>query len=57
MSGPAVGDRPPPDPILSVRHLTVRAPNRTILDDVSLDFYDREVAAIIGPSGCGKTTL
>ena len=25
--------------------------------DVSLDFHDREVTAIIGPSGCGKSTL
>ena len=56
MTGPEPGPAGS-EPILSVRHLSVRAPNRTILDDVSLDFCDREVAAIIGPSGCGKTTL
>jgi phosphate transport system ATP-binding protein len=53
-------EEPPPstpDTILSVRHLTVRSPERTILSDISLDIYDREVTAIIGPSGCGKTTL
>jgi phosphate transport system ATP-binding protein len=27
------------------------------LKDVSLDFYDRQVTALIGPSGCGKSTL
>ena len=42
---------------MSVEHLTVRAPGRTILNDISLDFPDREVTGIIGPSGCGKTTL
>ena len=44
-------------PAMSVEHLTVRAPGRTILNDISLDFPDREVTGIIGPSGCGKTTL
>jgi len=27
------------------------------LKDISLDFYDRQVTALIGPSGCGKSTL
>src|ERR671916_2052810 len=27
------------------------------LKDVSIDFYDRQVTALIGPSGCGKSTL
>ena len=27
------------------------------LDDVSLDFPDGELVALLGPSGCGKTTL
>ncbi len=27
------------------------------LSDVNLDFYDRQVTALIGPSGCGKSTL
>lgn len=44
-------------PVLKVEHLTVRAPNRVILSDISLDFADKEVTGIIGPSGCGKTTL
>lgn len=27
------------------------------LKDISLDFHDRKVTALIGPSGCGKSTL
>ena len=27
------------------------------LHDISLDFYDRQVTALIGPSGCGKSTF
>lgn len=42
---------------MSVQHLVVRSPVRTILDDVSIDFPDRDVTGIIGPSGCGKTTF
>ncbi len=44
-------------PVLTVEHLTVRSPTRTILSDVSLEFADKEVTGIIGPSGCGKTTF
>ena len=27
------------------------------LHDISLDFYERQVTALIGPSGCGKSTF
>jgi phosphate transport system ATP-binding protein len=27
------------------------------LKDISINFYDRQVTALIGPSGCGKSTL
>jgi phosphate transport system ATP-binding protein len=27
------------------------------LKDINLDFFDRQVTALIGPSGCGKSTL
>src|SRR3954453_21360714 len=27
------------------------------LKDISIDFYDQQVTALIGPSGCGKSTL
>ena len=45
------------DPVISVRHLTVRSKDRTILDDVSLDFNRSSLTAVVGPSGCGKTTF
>ena len=48
---------PRPDAVLSVAHLSVRAPTRTILSDISLEFPDKQVTGIIGPSGCGKTTF
>ena len=44
-------------PVLSVEHLSVHAPTRPILTDISLEFPDRDVTGIIGPSGCGKTTF
>jgi phosphate transport system ATP-binding protein len=31
--------------------------NAAAIDNVSIDFFDRTVTAIIGPSGCGKSTL
>lgn len=43
--------------MLSVSHLTVRAPSREILSDITIDFTDKDVTGIIGPSGCGKTTF
>ncbi len=47
----------PDGSILSVRGLSVRAKDRTILDHISLDFPPRSLTAVIGPSGCGKTTF
>ena len=31
--------------------------SRTVLKDITLDIYARELVCIIGPSGCGKSTL
>lgn len=48
---------------VQVRNLTRTVTSRTgagkvkILDDVSVDFREGEVTALIGPSGCGKSTL
>ncbi|HTP56125.1 MAG TPA: phosphate ABC transporter ATP-binding protein [Thermoplasmata archaeon] len=43
--------------VLSVRDLTVRSKERTLLDSISLDFPSRTLTAVVGPSGCGKTTF
>ncbi len=48
---------PEPAPVLSVEHLSVHAPTRAILSDISIEFPDKDVTGIIGPSGCGKTTF
>lgn len=42
---------------ISVRNLDFFYGETRSLKDVSLDFYDRQVTALIGPSGCGKSTL
>jgi phosphate transport system ATP-binding protein len=43
--------------ILRVQDLTVRAKEKKILDNISLDFPPRSLTAVIGASGCGKTTF
>jgi zinc transport system ATP-binding protein len=45
------------DPILSVKNLTVRLDDRTILHDISFDLEQGETLAVIGPNGSGKTVL
>ena len=42
---------------LSVRHVTQCLGGARVLDDVSLDVADGEIACLLGPSGAGKTTL
>jgi phosphate transport system ATP-binding protein len=38
------------------RNINVFYDDFQALNDISLDFYDRTVTALIGPSGCGKST-
>ena len=45
------------EPIISVRDLVSKFGEQTILHDVSLDIYPKEITVILGRSGCGKTTL
>jgi phosphate transport system ATP-binding protein len=42
---------------LSVRGVDFYYGDRHALKDVSMDFADRRITAIVGPSGCGKSTL
>jgi phosphate transport system ATP-binding protein len=46
-----------PEPILSIRGLTVRSPEGVVLHDVSFDLPPGRVTGVIGPSGAGKSTL
>ncbi|MBI3588870.1 MAG: metal ABC transporter ATP-binding protein [Candidatus Liptonbacteria bacterium] len=43
--------------ILSIKNLTVRLNDQTIIQDLSLDVEQGENLAIIGPNGSGKTVL
>ena len=44
-------------PRIAVRKLDALFGNTRAVRDVSIDFQDGQVTAIIGPSGCGKSTL
>lgn len=44
-------------PRLDVRNLGVELQGKKILQDVSLQLPQGQIASILGPSGCGKTTL
>jgi len=54
-----VGSHTTPDarPRISVRKLDALFGTHRAVRDVTIDFPDRQVTAIIGPSGCGKSTL
>ena len=42
---------------IQVRNVQKRFGDFVALDNVSLDFAEGELTALLGPSGCGKTTL
>ncbi len=47
----------PPEPVITVRDLTVAYNESPVLWDVDLDIEPGRITAIIGPNGAGKSTL
>lgn len=45
------------EPIIRVTNLTAKYGDKTILEDINVDFMPNCVNVILGGSGCGKTTL
>jgi len=44
-------------PVLEAREFSVRFGERAALKDINVEFYEREIAAIVGPTGSGKSAL
>lgn len=45
------------DTHIKINDLSVRYGERTVLDNINLEFPRGQITVIMGPSGCGKTTL
>ena len=43
--------------MISVKHLSKKFGEVTVLKDINLDIKEKEVVVIIGPSGSGKSTI
>lgn len=41
----------------TVNHLSFSYPNKPVLHDITVQFPENQITAIIGPNGCGKSTL
>ena len=44
-------------PVITIKNLIARYGDRTILSDISTEFYPSRITVILGTSGCGKSTL
>jgi phosphate transport system ATP-binding protein len=54
---PRPATQPPPANKASARNLSFYYGTNQALQDITLDFPEHRVTALIGPSGCGKTTF
>jgi phosphate transport system ATP-binding protein len=55
---PSAAEARPAAPVrIACRALSFYYGKAQALADIDLNFYDRQVTALIGPSGCGKSTL
>ncbi|MCD2255475.1 ATP-binding cassette domain-containing protein [Lactobacillus sp. CC-MHH1034] len=45
------------EPILDIKQLTVRFPDKVVLDRLDFQLYPGEMISLIGANGAGKTTL
>jgi phosphate transport system ATP-binding protein len=45
------------EPIFELRDVSVRYGGKLAVDEVTVDFLQNNITALIGPSGCGKSTL
>lgn len=43
--------------MISVKDITIRFEEKTVLDHFTLELPEKGITALSGPSGCGKTTL
>jgi Fe-S cluster assembly ATP-binding protein len=43
--------------ILAVKNLALRLNGRSILENLSIDFWEGHIHAVVGPNGAGKSTL
>lgn len=44
------------EPIISIRNLSKKYGEKTVLDDINLDIYPGQIIGYIGPNGAGKST-
>lgn len=45
------------EPLIKVINLNITSNQRTILKNINLEIFDKEIITIIGPNGAGKSTL
>jgi len=46
-----------PSPFLSIENISIAYQKQLVVNDVSIQLAEGELACLLGPSGCGKTTM